>query len=1123
MDFIGFAIKNPVKVAVGVLLILLFGVLSLLSIPIQLTPDVDTPQITVTTSWVGRSPEEIEKEIIDRQEDKLKGVSNLRKMKALAQTGTSQVTLEFYVGTNIDVARNEVSDKLREVPDYPDGVDEPVISSTEQGGQDAIAWIVLTSEDPNFDVEGFYDTVDDRVKPLIERVEGVDELQIYGGREREVHVEINPILMAQRGVTFNSLINALRGENVNVSAGDFNEGRLDVRIRTIGQYETLENIRETIVSTDASGPVRVKDIGDAKLSLDKRRAFVHQRGMNALAMAVNKQSGANVVQVQNRLDNVIKDINENVLPTLAKGTSLKQVYNQTIYINDAVQMVQTNLVIGAILAGVVLLVFLRTVRPTMIVLLSIPISVIGTFVVMTMLGRSINVISLAGLAFAVGMVVDAAIVVLENIDRHLGMGKSTFAAAYDGTVEVWGAILASVLTTVAVFVPVIFMQEEAGQLFRDISIAICASVLLSLLVSITVIPVASARMLKMKKEIHESAFMHQLHTLFGIANIAAKFTKWYSDSLYWVVAKMPARFIMRIVIVSLFTLISVIGAYMLMPPSSYLPSGNNNFVFGILLNPPGYSIPFQEEMAKEIEDSVRPYWEAETYADLEGLPPFLDPFTGQPVENIPPVENFFDVAYPGGMIMGASSKDKNNVMPLANLITARMWQIPGSMGFGFQMPIFGDATSSSDSIDVEIISDDLEDLKKVGAAMEQAMRAEFGNFTPIQPDPRNYKLPGPEMQLSIKRVHAADMGIDVNSVGVAVQSLIDGAVIGDYRLEGDTVDLKLIRAPEVEITLDQIGGVPLAVPSFENPGQMDVVPLASVVDVKRTQAPQEIKRIERRRAVSLSVTMPPGLALETAIQKVDQMQQGILARMKGNGEIGSNVIVQIAGSADKLSAVRTSLLGDFSGSISDILISVISSRMFLALLVTYLLMAALFESFLYPAVIMFSVPLATIGGFIGLFIVHKIDPTQQLDVLTMLGFVILIGIVVNNAILIVHQSLNFMKGIGESTADKVEQLDPYNAIRESVRTRMRPIFMTTATSVFGMLPLVIAGGAGSELYKGLGSVVVGGLVVATLFTLIVVPILFSLIVDMKAYFYKVFGWQMAETMDADKAEHLLEA
>ena len=269
--------------------------------------------------------------------------------------------------------------------------------------------------------------------------------------------------------------------------------------------------------------------------------------------------------------------------------------------------------------------------------------------------------------------------------------------------------------------------------------------------------------------------------------------------------------------------------------------------------------------------------------------------------------------------------------------------------------------------------------------------------------------------------------------------------------------------------------------------------------------------------------MPAGVALETAIQKVDQMQKGILARMKGNGEIGKNVMVQIAGSADKLSAVRSSLLGDFSGSMIEVLLSVISSRMFLALLVTYLLMAALFESFLYPAVIMFSVPLATIGGFIGLFIVHKVDPTQQLDVLTMLGFVILIGIVVNNAILIVHQSLNFMKGLGESSADRVEQLDPYNAIRESVRTRMRPIFMTTATSVFGMLPLVIAGGAGSELYQGLGSVVVGGLVVATLFTLIVVPILFSLIVDMKTYFYNRFGWQMSETMDSEKAEHLLEA
>ena len=1125
MDLIGFAIKNPVKVAVGVLLVLLFGAIALTTIPIQMTPDIDKPKITVTTFWMGRSPEEIEKEVIDKQEDKLKGIANLRKMVAMAQSGAGRIELEFYVGTDIDVARAEVSDKLREVPDYPDEVDQPIVNSSGEAHEEAIAFYILLSEQDGFDIEGFKDIADERIKPMIERVTGVDQVKIFGGREREVHVEIDPRLMAQRGVTFNGLIGALRQENVNVSAGDVTESSRDIRVRTLGQYDNLEDIRETIVAYDSTGPIRVKDIGDVKQTLEKRRGYVHHKGANALTFAITKESGSNVVELMERVQAKVDDINANVLPLYGGKMRFQHVYDETGYINDAVWLVKSNLLVGACLAGMVLLFFLRTFRPTVIVLLTIPISIIGTFVVMTALGRSLNVISLAGLAFAVGMVVDAAIVVLENIDRHLGMGKSAYAAAYDGAKEVWGAILASVLTTVCVFIPVIFMQEEAGQLFRDISIAICASVLLSLFVSITVIPVASSKLLKPKKEKHESLIMRQLHGLFGLAYIGHKITEGYSKALYWVISAMPMRTVMRIGIVLFFTAASLTGAYYLMPPSSYLPLGNTNFVFAMVLNPPGYSIPKLESMGRELEASFEPYWEAKTDADLNRIPKLpnfiADPTGKTMMENVPRIEEYFNVAFPGGMFMGAKSADKNNVKNLADFFTLRLNMIPGSYGFGMQAPLFGDTGDASDAIDIEIIANDMEELKKTTTTMYMALQKEFGQQTRIMPNPSNFNLPTPELQVKIDRVTAADLGIGVADVGTAVQALVDGAKIGDYRLGGETIDLKLIRSPNYDISIDNVGSVPLAVPDRQA-GTMSIVPLSTIVKAERTLAPQEIKRIERRRAVSLNFTPPDGIPLETAIITVNKMKEGILSNLRASGEIGNNVEIRTAGTADKLTEVRQSLLGNFSGTWGEAVISLLTSRMFLALLVTYLLMAALFESFLYPAVIMFTVPLATVGGFMGLAIVHYFVPSQQLDVLTMLGFVILIGIVVNNAILIVHQSLNFMKGIGESEDDKIDQLDPYNAIRESVYTRMRPIFMTTATSVFGMLPLVIAGGSGSELYKGLGSVVVGGLVLATLFTLIVVPILFSLVLDLKVMWYKFCGWEMAETMDHDKAEHLLE-
>ncbi|MFW6033435.1 MAG: efflux RND transporter permease subunit, partial [Phycisphaeraceae bacterium] len=517
MNYIRFAINNPVKVAVGVLLLLLFGILALLAIPIQLTPNVDQPIITVETTWIGRSPQEIEREIVEEQEDKLKGLTNLKKMTATAQQNAGSITLEFYIGTDMTRALQEVSDSLREVPDYPEDVDEPVISASDSssGAENAIAWLIITSSDPDYNVQRLGDVAEDRIKPLLERVEGISEVQVYGGRERQVHILIDPAELAQRGITFNQLASALQMRNVNVSAGEVQSGRLDVRVRTVGQYDQLDQIRDTIVTYTEGGPVRIADLGEVELTLEKERSFVRSSGREALALPVTRETGSNVMAVMDQLQERIDQINAEVLPDVDPSLTLEQVYDETTYIEDAISLVTSNLFIGGSFAVLVLLLYLRTIRPTVVVAVSIPVSIIGTFVVMTALGRNLNVISLAGLAFAVGMVVDAAIVVLENIDRHLAMGKRPAKAALDGASEVWGAILASALTTLCVFIPVIFMQEEAGQLFRDISIAICAAVALSLIVSVTVIPTASSRFLKTHTKKEEGSVMHAAHTLLG--------------------------------------------------------------------------------------------------------------------------------------------------------------------------------------------------------------------------------------------------------------------------------------------------------------------------------------------------------------------------------------------------------------------------------------------------------------------------------------------------------------------------------------------------------------------------------------------------------------------------------
>ncbi|MEM9414192.1 MAG: efflux RND transporter permease subunit [Planctomycetota bacterium] len=1178
MDPIRFAIDNPVKVFVGVILLLLFGALAVVSIPIQLTPNTDPTIITVSTNWTGKSPEEVEKEIIEQQEDVLKNLSGLVKMTATATQGSSEIELEFGVGVDLQLARALVSDALREVPSFEDDVDEPVISTGEAGPGSPIAWLLMTSEDKGFDVQSLGDLAIDDIKPYLERTPGVSEVRVYGGREREVHIAFDPERVAQRKLTIADLGGALRGENVNVSAGNVDEGRYDVRVRTVGQYDTLDAIRDTVVAYDPDGgPIRVRDIAEVRLTYAKRRSFVRSRGELALAMPVYRESGSNVIEVMNGLNERIDKVNRDVLPGVAvqiqqeqglasaPKLSVRKVYDETGYIYDALDLVKNNLIIGGVLAVLALLLFLELgrrpllvvvatpllvlvmlgvllfpegairwwvsvgalagialvvlyfARPTAVVAAAIPISIVGTFVVMFVSGRNLNVISLAGLAFAVGMVVDNAIVVLENTDRHLAMGKKRMRAAYDAGKEVWGAILASTLTTLAVFLPILFIEEEAGQLFRDIALALCAAVTLSLIVSITVIPTLSARMLRERKTQRTPGVLER----YSPAHLFAWVARGYGQLIYMLTSSHPSGVVGRVSIVAVLTMASALGAWMLMPPTDYLPRGNQNLVFGIMINPPGYNITTDEEIAKIVESQIAPYWEADDMADLADLPKPVLPFGGGEVDNVPPIDNYFIVSFGGTMFNGATSQDKENVKPLEGLLGSATSSVPGSIGFAAQSSLFGRGAGGSRSIDVEVRGDNLDEVRDAATAMLGALRGAYG-FGGVQPSPLTFDKPRREVIFRIDRVKAADLGIDVESLGRSVSAMVDGLIIGDYRYRGDSIDIVAKNASGDGYPPEQLARLPVAYRTAT--GEQGTVPLSQIATIERSDAPQQISRIEESRAVTLSVTPPDDVPLEQAEQDIRAIE-ALLRSEQGGSQIPLAVEIAYAGSASKLEQVRTAMIGEWTGLNAESLRSLGVSRLFIALLVTFLLMAALFESFLYPLVIMFSVPLAAVGGFIGLGLVRNglgveewwpwlygvlgpsglgmISPTQQLDTLTMLGFIILIGVVVNNAILIVHQALNYMRGLGEGEGDNTDAMGPREAIRASVQSRIRPIFMTTATSVAGMLPLVLMPGSGSELYRGLGSVVVGGLVVSTLFTLVVVPLLFSLAIDLKLGLYRL--------------------
>jgi len=1096
MDPIGFAIRNPVKVTVGVILIVLFGVISLTAVPIQLTPDVDRPVITVRTEWPGRSPEEIEESILVKQEEKLKTLQGLWKMTSTAQLGRAYVTLEFHVGFDLSRALQEVSNRLDEVKEYPEDVDRPVVRASDTASDDAVAYCLLQAEDPGYEVARFYDYADRYLKPALERIPGVAEVGIYGGREHQVQVQFDPVALAQRGISIVELRDALHSDNVNESAGDLASGRQDVRLRVLGQYDSLEPLRRTVVKYDRRGvPVRVEDIADVELALEKKVHFDQCKGRTSMTIFVKRETGTNVLEIMEQVRREIDLLNApgGLLQSFKNdryGLRLRLVVDDSYYINRAIGLVQDNLLLGGSLAVLMLLLFLRSPRPTLIIAVTIPVSVIGTFVVMALTGRNLNVISLAGLSFAVGMVVDNAIVVLENIDRHLALGEKPAEAAYRGAKEVWGAILSSTLTTVAVFAPVLTIKEETGQLFYDIALAICAAVTLSLLASITVIPAAGAYFLQ-RRRAERGRVGGAARSLFGLTTLLSRASDGFARLIHLVSMPTLSGAWLRIMVIAAITVAAIRASWMLMLPASYLPDGNKNFTFGLMFNPPGYSLEQNTFVAERLEAAVRPYWEAKDSKEATAIAPLVDVQTKKPIAEVPALDEFFFVVSRGRVFMITTSKDPENVRPVKAILNRAMERIPGSHGYASQRSIFGRHAGGSNSVEVEVVGADMRRLKQSAAYLQDKLRDAFSKFA-VRSDPMTFNESGPERQIVIDQVRAKELNLDVRSMAVVARALVDGATVGDFSFEGDNIDLVVIRHPEVEVTPDHLADLPLAV--AEQDGVRNTLPLGELVGFVEADSSQSIRRVEQRRAVTFTVNPPAEMALEEAQALIEEL----VAQSRREGGMASDVQVAMSGNADKLTQVRTALLGHFGGWNFDSLVSVGLSRFFLALVITYLLMAALFESFLYPFVILFSIPLATVGGFVGLRLVRILEPTQQLDTLTMLGFIILIGVVVNNAILIVHQALNFMRGIGEGESDACQAMPPREAIRQSVKTRIRPIFMTTATSVCGMLPLVLAPGAGSELYRGLGAVVVGGLVCSTLFTLVVVPLLFSLVLDAKA-------------------------
>jgi len=792
------------------------------------------------------------------------------------------------------------------------------------------------------------------------------------------------------------------------SSGGFNEiGRRKYTLRFSGKYG-LKDLQDMVLEWRDGQAVLLKDVATVEMSLLDKTGLLTLDGEAAIAIGVNAEQGVNVIEVMEGLKAAKKELNDG--PLKRAGLELIQMSDQTVYIDRSMSLVQNNLILGIILAISVLWWFLRQFRATLIVAAAIPISIIVTLIVMNATGRSLNIISMAGLAFSVGMVLDAAIVVLENIVRLREKGESPHDAASKGASQVWGALLASTATTVAIFLPIAFLEDVSGQLFADLAITIAVSIVVSLIIAVTVLPTAARNLLKKisDKDPHEHWWQNVTKGVMTITSTPTRRLAWVLGLIF----------------------ISFAGSWLIFPKIDYLPKGNQNQFQAFIMPPPGLSYPAARfEMSDEINRRLLPY--------LNG-------------EKEPKIDHTWMGFFGSFGFMGGLAADADDISQIVGIVNSELLAgFPDTMAFASQAPLFQNLGGGR-RIDIDIQGNQVDELlsaARVGyGAVSQALAG-----SQIQPTP-GLTLAEPELRMVPNERRIAEAGWNRQQVAAISKALGTGLYVGDY-FNGQRRLNVFLRSTDWQ-SPEELAAIPFYTP------KAGVQPIGELVDIQRTAGPSSIRRINRKRTITLQVTPPDNLSLEEAVAIIkEKAEPAILAQLTDNGSI------EYRGSAEALTEALKNM----------------SQSFILALMILFLLMAALFRSFKDSLLVVMTIPLATIGG-IGVLQITNALIFQPLDLLTMIGFIILLGLVVNNAILLVYQTR-----LGEG-----EGLSRHDAVQQAVRLRLRPILMSTLTSLCGMLPLLLIPGAGAELYRGIAAVIVGGMSVSTVFTLIFLPSLLQM-------------------------------
>ena len=1062
--------KRRVTIFIGTLTFVLFGLIALFDLKVNLLPDLSYPTLTVRTEYTGAAPVEVENLITEPVEEALGVVKNVRKVHSISRTGQSDVVLEFAWGTDMDMAGLEVRDKM-EVLQLPLEAKKPVLLRFDPS-TDPIVRLGLGGASPEgavneAELKQLRRYADEELKKRLEPIEGVAAVKVGGGLEDEIQVDIDQQRLAQLNLSVGEVIDRLRSENVNVSGGRIEEGAQRYLVRTINQFANVDEMREMLIKVENGVPIRIADVATVHQGFKEREAVIRIDGREAVELAVYKEGDANTVTVAEAVKAAIARIEEQ--KTLPQGAKMTIVDDQSVFIRDALDEVRGDALIGGALAILIIFFFLRDSWATFVIALSLPVSIIATFFFMGQLGLTLNVMSLGGLALATGMVVDDSIVVLENIARMRERGMGILESAVKGTSEVGMAVTASTLTTVAVFFPLVFVEGVAGQLFRDQALTVTIAMLLSLAVAMTLIPTLASLKVRPPQAYPDEPARERYEAKSRAGRVAQRGSRAVTGGIGWVAFK-GARglaYVLGKVGGAIGWVLRKIGSVVMWPydkaaaayhrmlpraierPVPVLLLALAMFVATMFLVPMlGLDlIPQLQQGRFEMTAKMPPGTPlAETDAVVREVQ--------QKHAKDAPVTNIYGVSGVGTRLDANPTESGENIARLLvslkpsagtegeqaemEALRQTMAAHPGAEVKFSRPQLFSFATP----LEVEISGFDLDVLKRASQDLTQRL---LGNdrYTDVK---SSIEEGYPEVQIRFDQDRAAALGLTTRQIADQVVRKVRGEVATRYSFRDRKIDVLVRASEEDRASVEDIRNL-IVNPQSERP-----VTLSAVADVISTEGPSEIRRSDQERVAIVSANLAYG-DLGTAVAEVEEMLR--------ERPLAAGVGVHIGGQSEELEASVNSLVFALS----------------LAIFLVYLVMASQFESLLHPFVIMFTIPLAAIGAVLALFLTGN-----PLSVVVFIGLIMLVGIVVKNAIVLI---------------DRVNQLreegvPKRKAIAEAAESRLRPIMMTTIATLVGFLPLALGLGEGSEVRAPMAITVIGGLLVSTLLTLVVIPIVYDL-------------------------------